>query len=87
MEDKVMNLVLEISKEEEEINRLNKTIDNLKKELKSKILEEENESLKLIHQLYESDISENNEQIKSLEENIKSNSDVLNNLRKENEDL
>ena len=82
-----MKLVLEISKEEEELKRLNKTIDNLKKELKSKILEEENESLKLIHQLYESDISENNEQIKSLEENIKSNSDVLNNLRKENDSL
>ena len=87
MEDKVKNLVLELSKKVEELNQLNKIIDNLKKELKSKTLEEENESLKLIHQLCENDISEYNEQIKSLEENIKSNSDVLNNLRKENENL
>ena len=86
MEDKVINLVLEISKAEEVLNQLNKTIDNLKKELKSKTVEE-NEYLKLIHQLCENDISEYNEQIKSLEENIKLNSDVLNNLRKENENL
>jgi len=82
-----MNLVIEISKAEMELNNLNKTIDNLKKELKSKTLEEENESLKLIHQLCENDISEYKEQIKLLEENLKSNSDELNKIRKENENL
>jgi len=87
MEDKVMNLVLEISKAELELNKLNKAIDNLKKKLKSKALEEENESLKLIHQLCENDISEYKEQIKLLEENLKSNSDELNKIRKENESL
>lgn len=41
MEDKVMELVLEVSKKEEELNQLNKTIDDLKKELKAKTGEEE----------------------------------------------
>ena len=36
MEDKVMKLVLEVSKKEEELNQLDKTIDNLKKEIKQK---------------------------------------------------
>ena len=87
MEDKIMKLVLEISKKDEELNQLNKTIDNLKKEIKSKTGEEENENLKLMHQLCENDISEYKLQIKALEENIKLNKDVLNNLRKENESL
>ena len=87
MEDKVMKLVLEISKKDEELNQLNKTIDNLTKELKSKTGEEENENLKLMHQLCENDISEYKLQIKALEENIKLNTDVLKNLRKENESL
>ena len=87
MEDKVMKLVLEVSKKDEELNQLNKTIDNLTKELKSKTGEEENENLKLMHQLCENDISEYKLQIKALEQNIKLNVDVLNNLRKENESL
>ena len=87
MEDKVMELVLEVSKKEEELNQLNKTIDDLKKELKAKTGEEENENLKLMHQLCENDISEYKVQIKALEENIKLNKDILNNLRKENESL
>ena len=87
MEDKVMKLVLEVSKKEEELNQLDKTIDNLKKEIKAKTGEEENENLKLMHQLCENDISEYKVQIKALEENIKLNKDVLNNLRKENESL
>ena len=82
-----MELVLEVSKKEEELNQLNKTIDNLKKEIKAKTGEEENENLKLMHQLCENDISEYKVQIKALEENIKLNKDVLNNLRKENESL
>lgn len=40
-----------------------------------------------MHQLCENDISEYKVQIKALEENIKLNKDVLNNLRKENESL
>jgi len=36
-----MELVLEVSKKEEELNQLNKTIDDLKKELKAKTGEEE----------------------------------------------
>jgi len=82
-----MELVLEVSKKEEELNQLNKTIDDLKKELKAKTGEEENENLKLMHQLCENDISEYKVQIKALEENIKLNKDILNNLRKENESL
>jgi len=82
-----MKLVLEVSKKDEELNQLNKTIDNLTKELKSKTGEEENENLKLMHQLCENDISEYKLQIKALEQNIKLNVDVLNNLRKENESL
>jgi len=40
-----------------------------------------------MHQLCENDISEYKVQIKALEENIKLNKDILNNLRKENESL
>ena len=82
-----MKLVLEISKKDEELNQLDKTIDNLKREIKSNTGEEENENLKLMHQLCENDISEYKTQIKALEENIKLNGDVLENLRKENESL
>jgi len=84
MDDKVLKLGLDLSEKEEELNQLNKTIDNL---IKLKSIEGENESLKLIHQLSENDISEYKTQIKILEENIKSNLDEINKLRKENESL
>ena len=71
MEDKVMKLVLEISEKDEELNRLDKTIDDLAHQINVNTGKEENENLKLMHQLCENDISEYKEQIKVLESNIK----------------
>ena len=87
MEDKIMKLVLEVSKKEEELNQLNKTIDDLTLEIKKNKGEEENENLKLLHQLSESDIKEYKEQIKLLESEIKLNSESIANLKKENASL
>ena len=87
MEDKIMKLVLEILKKEEELNQLDKTIDDLTREIKKNKGEEENENLKLLHQLSENDISEYKEQIKLLDSEIKINSELIQNLRKENESL
>ena len=84
MEDKIMKLVLEVSKKEEELNQLNKTIDDLTLEIKKNKGEEENENLKLLHQLSESDIKEYKEQIKLLESEIKLNTELIENLKKEN---
>ena len=87
MEDKVMKLVLEISEKDEELNRLDKTIDDLAHQINVNTGKEENENLKLMHQLCENDISEYKEQIKVLESNIQLNSKILDDLRKENESL
>ena len=84
MEDKIMKLVLEVSKKEEELNQLDKTIDDLTREIKKNKGEEENENLKLLHQLSESDIKEYKQQIKLLESEIKLNSESIENLKKEN---
>ena len=87
MEDKVMKLVLEISEKDEELNRLDKTIDDLAHQINVNTGKEENENLKLMHQLCENDISEYKAQIKVLESNIQLNSKILDDLRKENESL
>ena len=82
-----MKLVLEISEKDEELNRLDKTIDDLAHQINVNTGKEENENLKLMHQLCENDISEYKEQIKVLESNIQLNSKILDDLRKENESL
>ena len=87
MEDQIMKLVLEVSKKEEELNQLDKTIDDLTREIKKNRGEEENENLKLLHQLSENDIKEYKEQIKLLESEIQLNSESIENLKKENKSL
>ena len=82
-----MQLVLEVSKKDEELNELNKTIDDLTHQINVNTGKEENENLKLMHQLCENDISEYNEQIRALELNINANAKILDILRKENESL
>ena len=72
MSEEVMELVLKISKQEEELLELNKTIDALSEEIiiyrdKKPFLEEENEDLKITHQLCNDDIINYKEQIKKLE--------------------
>ena len=87
MEDQIMKLVLEVSQKDEELNQLNKKIDDLTREIKKNTGEEEIENLKLLHQLSENDISEYKSQIKLLESEIKLNSELIENLRKENKSL
>ena len=82
-----MKLVLEVSKKEEELNELNKTIDDLTHQINVNTGKEENENLKLMHQLCENDISDYKGQIKALESNINSNTKILDDLRKENQSL
>ena len=87
MEDQTMKLALEVSKTDEELNQLNKEIDELTQQLKEKTGEDEIENLKLLHQLSENDISEYKSQIKILESELKLNSEILDNLKKENQNL
>ena len=92
MTDKVMELVLKISKQEEELYELDKTINALSEEIvnsrdKKTLLEEKNEDLKITHQLCNDDIINYEEQIKQLELNVKIDSDTISNLRKENSEL
>ena len=87
MDDKVMKLVLEVSKTDEELNQLNKEIFNLLEKLKTIPGKEENAYLLFLHQLNENDISEYKKQIQLLESNIKLNSELIDKLKKENEDL
>ena len=92
MSDKVMELVLKISDQEEELNQLDKTIESLSEEIVKKrdrkpFLEEENEVLTITHQLCIDDITNYKEQIKQLELNVKIESDIISNLKKENEEL
>ena len=82
-----MKLALEVSKTDEELNQLNKEIDELTQQLKEKTGEDEIENLKLLHQLSENDISEYKSQIKILESELKLNSEILDNLKKENQNL
>ena len=87
MEDQTIKLALEVSKTDEELNQLNKEIDELTQQLKEKTGEDEIENLKLLHQLSENDISEYKSQIKILESELKLNSEILDNLKKENQNL
>ena len=87
MDDKVMKLVLEVSKTDEELNQLNKEIFNLLEKLKTIPGKEENAYLLFLHQLNENDISEYKKQIQLLESNIKLNLELIDKLKKENEDL
>ncbi len=82
-----MKLVLEVSKTDEELNQLNKEIFNLLEKLKTIPGKEENAYLLFLHQLNENDISEYKKQIQLLESNIKLNSELIDKLKKENEDL
>ena len=82
-----MNLVLKLSKTDEELNKLNKVIFNLSTKLRAIPGGKELENLRLLHRLSQNDIFEYKERIKVLEENIKLNSEIIYNLRKKNEYL
>lgn len=86
-EDEQMKIVLELSRTEEEINKLNRTIYDLTQELKENTGEDKIEDLKLFHQLNENDILEYKKQIEILQSTIKLNSEIIENLKKENEQL
>ena len=80
-EYKIMKLVLEVSKSDEEINRFNKEIDNLTQELRENTGEEENENLKLLLQINNSDILEY-KKIEILKSEFALNAEILENLKK-----
>ena len=92
MSDKAMEILLEISKKEEELTQLNRKINSFSEEVvmqreKKQFLEEENNDLIITHQLCLDDIKNYKEQIKELELDIKKESERVLNLRKENLEL
>ena len=87
-----MEILLEISKKEEELTQLNRKINSFSEEVvmqreKKQFLEEENNDLMITHQLCLDDIKNYKEQIKELELDIKKESERVLNLRKENLEL
>ena len=85
------DIAIQLSESEEKLKQLKETLLNLQSQKERRnnpnIIKEENEDLKLFHQLCLDDIKSYNENLSKLKEEKKQNEAIINKLKEENEKL